>query len=208
VTNVQTQLTTAQTNLMQADIPTISTQLSWPRRSRRRSSRDRATEFDFEQPVQQALIACGWDAAGLFSRLRATFCTSLFTMKAEEFILNRRGSMLAPLRFIWECNARPPAGSVAQRVSALARRDLLRQEGGDADEPGCAGFSSGPQGWELLAFSCGSTAWTAKCTSGRDEIRDQGSGIRGQARICDLSVKGICHLYLSCLDGLDLRVEY
>ncbi len=28
VTNVQTQLTTAQTNLMQADIPTISTQLS------------------------------------------------------------------------------------------------------------------------------------------------------------------------------------
>jgi flagellin-like hook-associated protein FlgL len=27
-TNVQTQLTTAQTNLMQADIPTISTQLS------------------------------------------------------------------------------------------------------------------------------------------------------------------------------------
>ena len=28
VTNVQTQLTTAQTNLMQADIPTVSTQLS------------------------------------------------------------------------------------------------------------------------------------------------------------------------------------
>jgi flagellar hook-associated protein 3 FlgL len=28
VTNVETQLTTAQTNLMQADIPTVSTQLS------------------------------------------------------------------------------------------------------------------------------------------------------------------------------------
>jgi len=32
-----------------------------------------------------------------------------------------------------ECDAGPSAGSVAERVSALARRDLLRQKGGDAD---------------------------------------------------------------------------
>src|SRR5580658_3391607 len=43
--------------------------------------------------------------------------------------IDRARSTSIPL----ECNARPPAGSLAQRISALARRDLFRHEGRNTD---------------------------------------------------------------------------
>jgi hypothetical protein len=50
-----TQLTTAQTNLMQADVAKVSTQLSLDRDPADGARRcDRATEFVLERPVQQA----------------------------------------------------------------------------------------------------------------------------------------------------------
>src|ERR1039457_5400261 len=43
--------------------------------------------------------------------------------------------------FSLECNSRPSVRSLAKRLHAMAGRDLLRHEGGNADGQGCIGLS-------------------------------------------------------------------
>lgn len=59
-------------------------------------------------------------------------------------ILENRGFCLACLVSIsLECNTRSSAGAVAERVSALARRNLLRTTGRDINGEECAGVFMG-----------------------------------------------------------------
>ena len=107
VTNEKTQLTTAQTDLMQADIPTVSTQLSLA---------------ETQQTALEDVIAqLESTSNNLFSKLqyKSRACGAFF-------ILNARGHCVRSTAISLECDARAPVRAMAQPLFALARGDLFR----------------------------------------------------------------------------------
>ena len=71
-----------------------------------------------------------------------------------------------------ECDAGPPPGSVAERVFALARGDLLRQEGRDADGEGSPWIHVG-RALGIAEFSCldrATGARSAKKSRNREQL--------------------------------------
>lgn len=72
-----------------------------------------------------------------------------------------------------ECDARAPAGAMAQPVSALARRNLLWQEGRDAESNGRAGVHV-----DRALGAAALSALDRADAAGSAEYREQGVGKR------------------------------
>ncbi len=141
VTNEETQLTTAQTDLMQADIPTVSTQLSLA---------------ETQQTALEDVIAqLESTSNNLFSKLRAinrarvrfsisdSLCPTLYT-ECE------RASLVRSHAISMECYARASLCAMAQPLFALARRDLFR--------PACRNVDRQKRSWFCLGYARGTPA--------------------------------------------------
>ena len=150
VTNEKTQLTTAQTDLMQADIPTVSTQLSLA---------------ETQQTALEDVIA------QLESTSNNLFCQAAAVNRGLRRILYtecERASLVRSTAISLECDARAPVCAVAQPLFALARRDLFRPARRNADRQ--------KHSWFCLGFARGTPALSR--LDGRDAARSTQASIK------------------------------
>ena len=158
VNNEQMQLTAAQTNLMQADIAQVATQLSLATRSRPHLSQSLHSwarprivcSASSDRP--RAITLPG--LPGVLKPAHGTFSISCERIAPSTVYTQTKRTRLAGSSPIYlECNSRPSVRSVAKRISPLASRDLLRSARGDTDHQKhhglCLGLALGAS-----EFSC------------------------------------------------------
>ena len=114
VTNEKTQLTVAQTNLMQADLAAVG---------------DAAFSRGTQQTALEAVIVQLGSSNSLFGKLplrRSLAFAMHFIGWRTIYTASKRIRVAGSSSIYMECNSRPSACAVAQRVSSLAGRDLFR----------------------------------------------------------------------------------